>query len=306
MNKKFVVEVPADIPKSYEDEYRTNYTTITHGTGNLMLFAADQKIEHLNKDFYGQGIAGDANNPGHLFKIAENGRIGAFATHLGLIARYGNKYKDINYIVKLNGKTNLVPTEEQDPVNSLLWDVEDVVTFKKNSGLSICGIGLTLYIGSTFESTMLYQAAQAIWQAHQHGLMAIIWVYPRGKSVAEERDGQLIAGAAGLAASLGADFVKVNPPKEGNGLSSEQWLAIAAEAAGTTKVICSGGEKTDQKDFLETLHNQIEQGTVAGNATGRNIHGRSLEQAIAMTKAISAITLDGASVDEATALLAKK
>jgi len=51
------------------------------------------------------------------------------------------------------------------------------------------------------------------------------------------------------------------------------------------------------------LYNQIHTGNVAGNATGRNVHGRSLEQAIAMTKAISAITLDDTSVDEAAALV---
>jgi fructose-bisphosphate aldolase/6-deoxy-5-ketofructose 1-phosphate synthase len=37
----------------------------------------------------------------------------------------------------------------------------------------------------------------------------------------------------------------------------------------------------------------------SGNATGRNIHQRSLDEAIRFCNAISAITLDNASVAEA-------
>ena len=35
-----------------------------------MLFAGDQKVEHLNSDFYGEGIHNDDGDPEHLFKIA--------------------------------------------------------------------------------------------------------------------------------------------------------------------------------------------------------------------------------------------
>ena len=73
-----------------------------------MLFAGDQKIEHLNKDFYGKGIAKEDNNPEHLFRIASKATIGGFAAQYGMITHYGRDYKNINYIVKLNSKTNLV------------------------------------------------------------------------------------------------------------------------------------------------------------------------------------------------------
>ena len=39
-----------------------------------------------------------------------------------------------------------------------------------------------------------------------------------------------------------------------------------------------------------------------GNATGRNIHQRSLDEAVRLTKAISAITLGDKSVEEALAV----
>ena len=50
------VRVPADVMPESRDEYIENYLKATRGTGRLMLFACDQKIEHLNKDFYGEGI----------------------------------------------------------------------------------------------------------------------------------------------------------------------------------------------------------------------------------------------------------
>src|SRR5579864_9387764 len=97
------ITIPADVPKSAHQTYLAHYAAITKNTGNLFLFAADQKIEHLNTDFYGNTIHPDANSPEHLFKIASQGSIGAFATHIGLIARYGRQYPKIHYIAKLNG-----------------------------------------------------------------------------------------------------------------------------------------------------------------------------------------------------------
>ena len=43
-------------------------------------------------------------------------------------------------------------------------------------------------------------------------------------------------------------------------------------------------------------------GGASGNATGRNIHQRSLGEAVRLTKAISAITLGDKSVEEALAV----
>ncbi len=47
------VLVPADVPADMKNEYVKNFLAITHNSGKLMLFAGDQKIEHLNDDFYG-------------------------------------------------------------------------------------------------------------------------------------------------------------------------------------------------------------------------------------------------------------
>jgi len=86
------------------ENYVTNYLTITRETGRLMLFAGDQKVEHLNHDFFGEGIHPDDSDPEHLFKIAARANIGVFATQLGLIAKYGMDYPDIPYLIKAEFK----------------------------------------------------------------------------------------------------------------------------------------------------------------------------------------------------------
>lgn len=289
---------PLDVPDGHRGEFEKNISTATHGTGRLMLFAGDQKVEHLNSDFYGEGIAPDDAHPDHLFQIASKAKIGVFAAQLGLIARYGRDFKTIPYLVKLNSKTDAVKKDVSDPRSFSWYTVEDVIAFKKMSGLPILGTGYTVYVGSEYEGYMLHEAAQMIFQAHQHGLFTVVWMYPRGKSITDEKDPHLVAGAAGVAAALGSDFVKVNYPKPKEGDQAKA-LNEAVIAAGRTHVICAGGGSIDVKKFLQTLHDQLHISGVSGNATGRNIHQKPLDEAIRFANAVSAITLDNATVDQA-------
>jgi len=292
------IVVPLDVPPAMRESYLANYRQITHGAGRLMLMAGDQKVEHLNDDFYGAHIAPADANPEHLFRIASQARIGAFAAQLGLIAQYGMDYSQIPYLVKLNSKTSLVKTAHRDPVSRQWQTMEQLARFRQTSGLQILGVGYTIYPGSEFEAEMFTEAAQLIFEAHQQGLVTVIWAYPRGRDVANEKDAHLIAGVAGVAACLGTDFVKVNYP-EGKGGNPAEAVTEAVLAAGRTKVICAGGEETSAEEFLARLHEQIHVSGAAGNATGRNIHQRPLEEAVRFCNAISAITLDNAGVAEA-------
>jgi len=266
-----------------------------------MLFAGDQKIEHLNDDFYGESpigsIPGADNSPEHLFNIAAQGQIGVFATQQGLLARYGRDYPDVPYLVKVNSKTHLVKTAQRDPMSALLTDVDRILELKANAGINIVGVGFTIYVGSEFDYLQMEQAHRLIQDAHREGLISVLWMYPRGQAVAQEKDPHLIAGAAGLAACMGADFTKINPPKPTDGRTSAEALREACSAAGRTGVICSGGTSQDGVQFLTELHNQIHIGGAVGNATGRNIHQRPLDEAIRLSAAISAVTVGNTEVD---------
>ena len=103
--------VPADVPDELIDTFIQNMDAATAGTGKMNLFACDQKIEHLNDDFYDgdEMIPLSSNDPEHLFQIGqrchEDGTIGVLAGQLGLISHYARDYPEI-YLVKLNSKSH--------------------------------------------------------------------------------------------------------------------------------------------------------------------------------------------------------
>ena len=283
--------LPADVPAKKEKEFLKNFKKATGGSGRLMLFAGDQKVEHLNNDFFGENIPLEDNDPEHLFKIASKAKIGVFATQFGLICRYARDYKNIPYLVKLNSKTNLIPYTDKDPYSKQWLSVEDIVKFKKESGLKILGVGYTVYLGSEYEHEMLREAANIVHQAHQNALLAVLWIYPKGNYVKDEHDGHLIAGAAGVGACLGADFIKLKVPYKDGKLDTKA-LREVTTAAGRSGVLCEGGSKIDEKEFLKELYEQIHKGGSRGNGTGRNIHQRELKEAIKMANAIYDITVN--------------
>ena len=279
------INIPLDVPKTKKKEYEKNYKLATNSSGNMFLIAGDQKIEHLNDDFWGAGISPEDASPEHLFKIAKQVKSGILATNLGLIAKYGEKYDKLPYIVKINAKTNIGPNEEKNS-SQPLWSVDDVVKFKKDSGLNIAGVGYTVYLGHKHEGDLLREAAQAIYKAHQNGLIFVLWMYPRGKGI-KENDIHTIAGGAGVAASLGTDFVKVKYPYHlKNKKEAAQKYKEVIQAAGETKIICVGGSQRTEKDIVDFLKLQIKTGT-NGIAIGRNMHQRSLKDSKELAKKIT-------------------
>ncbi len=276
--------IPATVPAEKQELYKKNYSTITKERGKLLLFAADQKMEHLNEDFFGPGLAPEINNPEHVFTIATESNIGVFAAHLGLISRYASQYPKVNYLPKLDGKTNLSPGE---PYSQQLWTVNDAITVAQNAKVNVCGVGYTVYVGSEYEREMLTEAATIVKNAHAQGLLAILWMYPRGKQITNQLDANLIAGAAGLGASLGADFVKVNEPETGPAA-----LVQAVQAAGNTKVLVSGGAAIEPEKCIERVKQQLTQGHVAGVAVGRNIFQHPLNQAITIANQLATLVYE--------------
>lgn len=269
--------------------------------GRVFVFAADQKLEHLDDDFYGEGISPEASDPEHLFKIADAGKVDLFATQLGLITRYGASWKGINYLAKLNGRTNLMSPEIDDPKSPLLWTVQDVLDVAERLNVKIPAIGYTIFLGSGHEPAMLQEAAQVVMEAHREGLQAFLWVYAKGASVKNPRDAAIIAGAAGVAVSLGADFVKVYAPAAKDAQTSSALLQRAIRAAGNTDLICAGGERVDTAALIAAVWHQMHAGA-RGVAVGRNIFQRSLADATKICHAINAVVHSDASIEKAMML----
>ena len=315
MTTTAAIRVPANVPEAVRATYLRNMQRLTHGTGRIMLFAGDQKVEHLNEDFYpfrlGEQIAPEDNDPRHLLRIAQSAgsAIGCFATQYGMVSLYGPEFPEVPYVVKINSKSHLVNVSQADPISTAWVTIEQVVRLREMSGLNIVGVGYTIYLGSEFENVMLAEAGRLVADAHATGLPVIFWIYPRGKSLIKkdgdktvnlEKHPKTITGAAGVGTALGADFVKVNPPDGVDGKSSEEWLRVATEAAGEVRVICAGGSSKQADAFLKELHTQLNVGGTAGNATGRNIHQRPLDEAVRFCQAIAALTYGSRDAEFAT------
>ena len=135
---------------------------------------------------------------------------------------------------------------------------------------------------------MLEEAAQAIFHAHQAGLVAILWTYPRGKMITKN-ELSLIPGAAGVANALGADFVKLHLPEQVEYSRIIKKLKIASQAAGNTKIICAGGKMKDEAELLKNISEQLNLGKTAGVAIGRNIFQNSQRVATKLANEIAKI-----------------
>ena len=281
--------VPLDVPVVKRETYLKNFRLMTKNTGRLFLFAGDQRVEHLNDDFVGDEIAAEDASPEHLFHIASSSRIGVFATQLGMIARFGAKYPKVPYAVKLNCKSNLVSEASHEPFSSAWYDVHQVVEFANNSKLTIPAVGYTVYVGSVYEAAMLREAAQIVWQAHQAGLVVILWMYPRGKAVADKYDAHTIAGAINVGSALGADFIKINRPVP---QTQSAMLEIMSAGEGS-RLLFAGGENIESPELLHMIHQEVNGAGVAGSALGRNLHQRPLNEAIALANAVASVIYDG-------------
>ncbi|MCL4380609.1 aldolase [Candidatus Dependentiae bacterium] len=297
------VFIPGDVPLVAQERFRHNYNRLTRTTQRAIIVAYDHKIEHLNDDFIGPTIPASVNEPEHIFSIVEQAGIGTLATQPGMIARYAMLYPTIPYIAKLNSKTNIVGTDTQDPYSAQLWSVEQVLQLVTQMNIEIIGVGYTIYLGSSYEDRMLQQAATIINQAHAHGLIATLWIYPRGKAIQEPHSARMLIGAAGVANALGADFVKLQMPLSAIAPSPYATVALAAQAAGNTKIIASGGTRIEPAKYLQTVYDQITYGNCSGIAVGRNVYQHTIPDAVNIIRAAAAIVYDDCSVDNAIELL---
>ena len=101
-------------------------------------------------------------------------------------------------------------------------------------------------------------------EATKLGLVTMIWMYPRGKSIKGKSRKKLMAYATRVALELDADFVKVK--YEGK-KSDLEW---AIKAAGKTKVVLSGGTKKSEKKLFQEIKD-LKSAKGTGLAYGRNI-----------------------------------
>jgi len=250
-------------------------------TGKAMILAYDQGFEHGPRDFSGNP---ESRKLEYILDIAKRGGFTGIVLHAGLAEKYQAEIRDsgVPLILKLNGKSELYT--EEDPFSPQLYSVADALSFGASA------VGYSVYSGSKHEDQMHKEFAQIIRQAHQEGIPAIGWMYPRGKSLfdrksssktfkiaQEEKEKEkslaidetpsIVAYGARIGLELGADLVKV---KYTGSTESFKWVV---ECANPTKVVMSGGEMIEDEEFLSRIKGALNAGAV-GIAVGRNVWQR--------------------------------
>jgi class I fructose-bisphosphate aldolase len=244
--------------------------------GKGLLLAYDQGFEHgPSTDFNEKNI-----DPNYVLDIAVKGQFTGVVLHKGIAEKYYNS--KIPLIIKLNGKTSLPKGE---PISSQVCSVEEAIS------LGAKGVGYTIYLGSANENIMLQEFGEIQEDAHEEGVPAIAWIYPRGEAVKNDTSPEIVSYAARAGLEIGADAVKI---KYSGDPTSFRW---AVKAAGLARVFMSGGPKASTDEtFLNQVKGAMDAGAT-GLAVGRNVwqHADPLK----MSNALREIIFNGKEVDRA-------
>ncbi len=166
---------------------------------------------------------------------------------------------------------------------------ETIVTSMKEAVRhNVVGVGVSVFVGSKYETQTITNLAHVVSEAHDYGL-PVLGITAVGKEL-EKRDTRFLALASRVTAEMGADIVKT--------YYCENFEQVTSKCP--VPIVIAGGPKFDTiKEALEITYNAMNQGA-AGVDMGRNIWQSA--QPTAMIRAIHAIVKEGFTVKEAVEL----
>ena len=238
-------------------------------------------------------------------RSAIQGVCGVLAGQRGLIAQYAADYPEINYLVKMNSKTNLVKaTKQEDPVLPAAVRSGRRACHARGNGVNIVGLGYTIYLGSEYESTMMAEAGELIAAGPcQRPASSCCGSTRAARPSPLRRIPDLIAGAAGVALCLGADFVKVNPPKPEDGTHAGRGPEGRLHGRRPHAAWCApAAPPLTPRRSSPSCTTRFTWAAPTATPPAATSTSARLDEAVRLTKAISAITLADYAVADALAV----
>lgn len=210
----------------------------------------------------------------------------AVVLHKGIIP-YGHRSfgQDIGLILHLSASTNL----GGDPNEKVL-----VTTVEEAIKLGADAVSVHVNLGADTETKMLHDFGEMTRKCTEWGMPLLVMIYPRGKKIKDSFDVDLVKHCARVGAELGADVIKTNYTGDIDSFKEVVKGALAP-------VVIAGGPKMDSDEkLLEMVRDSIYAGG-RGVSIGRNVFQH--RNVMGITRAISSIVLDNASVEDALKLL---
>jgi fructose-bisphosphate aldolase, class I len=174
------------------------------GTGYVSILPVDQGIEHsAGASFAPNPIYFDPKN---IVELAIEGGCNAVCSTLGSLGAVARRYAHkIPFLVKLNHNDGLVYPTSYD--QTLFGQV------KQAHDMGAIAIGATIYFGSESSRRQLQEISDAFRQAHELGMVTVLWTYLRNNAFVKDGvDYHISADLTGQANHLGvtieADIIK--------------------------------------------------------------------------------------------------
>jgi class I fructose-bisphosphate aldolase len=173
-------------------------------SGYLSILPVDQGIEHSAGASFGPNPI--YFDPENILKLAIEGGCNAVASTLGVLGSMARKYAHkIPFILKINHSELLTYPNKYDQV---LW-----ANARQAFEMGATAVGATVYYGSAESSRQIQEISEAFDQAHQLGMVTILWAYLRNSAF--KKDGvdyheaaDLTGQANYMAVTIEADIVK--------------------------------------------------------------------------------------------------
>jgi fructose-bisphosphate aldolase/2-amino-3,7-dideoxy-D-threo-hept-6-ulosonate synthase len=195
---------------------------------------------------------------------------------------------DIGLIVHLSGSTSIGPAPNR---KVLMGSVEEALR------LGADAVSVHINIGAKEEPEMLYNLGVISDKCDEWNVPLIAMMYPRGETIKNQYDPEIVAHTARIGAESGADIVKSVYTGEVNSFRK------VVKSCPVPIVIAGGPKAKTDKDIVEMCFGAMEAGA-KGVTFGRNIFQHRNPPAI--IHALSNIILGGKSPKEVLADLEQR
>ncbi|MFP4175263.1 MAG: 2-amino-3,7-dideoxy-D-threo-hept-6-ulosonate synthase [Halobacteriales archaeon] len=200
--------------------------------------------------------------------------------HKGVVEQsFAKVEEDMGIIVHLNAATSVGP----DPNNKVM--VGDV---KRAVRLGADAVSVHINVGSETEPHQLQDLGRIADDCDEYGMPLLAMTYVRGPDI--EPTAENVAHATRLGAELGADVVKTSYTGDPDGYER------VIDGCPVPVIIAGGPKAETKREVLTDIRDAMDVGA-RGIAMGRNIFQQ--DDVEGMTRAVSRVVHDGASVDEA-------